>query len=241
MATNTNPGMDVVRYDFHGDLVPDELATTNDSGTLTTNVGLSGGKAGTASIIRLDNSNDGDNEMIELDFGALYWRVQDGEMYLEARVSMERTTCGINVGFNDETTDSGNTLPVELSGTTWTSTASSWIGFVLDSDATTNNWYAFWVDDDADTSTAIATLTSDVAAEASEWVTLRVHLTDRGSGNGARATFSIQTENGEDWQYTANTTLDRDVALVPHIAIENRSTTGAYLDVDYIEAGKSRS
>ncbi len=42
-----------------------ELATTNDTGTITT--GVTGG----ASVLRLDNDNDGDNEMAEVELGAL--------------------------------------------------------------------------------------------------------------------------------------------------------------------------
>ena len=241
MATDTSKGVDVAFYDFHGDLIPDELATTSDTGTITTNVGLSGGKAGTASILRLDNSNDGDNEMAEVDFGALNYRVQDGMMSMEARVSLERTVCAANVAFTDETTESGNTLGVELSGTTFTSTASTWCGFVCDSDATNDNWHVFWVDGDSDTDTPIATLNTGIPMQATEWITLKVTLTDRGSGNGARATFFAQTENGESWEYSANTNVSRSTALTPSVGIENRTTTGAFIDIDYIEAMKSRS
>ena len=241
MARDTTKGMDVVIYDFNGDLIPDELASSSDTGTLTVNVGLSGGKAGTASILRVDCSNDGDNEMAEVDFGALYYRVQDGRMYMEARVSLQALVGAVNIGFNDDTLEASNTLPMELSGTTWTSNASTWIGFVFDSDATTDRWTAMWVDDDSDSTVAIATLISTPTVAASTWYTLRVDLQDAGSGNQAICNFSIADEDGNAWEYRASSTIDRDVALVPHIGVENRTTTGNYVDIDYIEAGKSRS
>jgi hypothetical protein len=241
MAIDTSRGMDVYFEDFHGDLIPDELATSSDSGTVTTNVGLSGGQAGAASILRLDNSNNGDNEMAEVDLGALLYRVQDGRMYMEARVSIERTTAAATVGFNDDTLEGSNTLPAELSTTTFTSNAGTWIGFLFDSDATTDNWHVFWVDDDNDSTVAIATLQTDIAVASDTWYTLKVDLQDAGSGNQAICNFSVDDENGNSWEYRATSTIDRDVAMVPHIAVENRTTTGAFIDIDYIEAGKSRS
>lgn len=232
-ALDTQFSMDEVFYDFQGDLIPDELASTNDTGTITT--GITGG----ASVLRLDNSNDGDNEMAEVDFGALYYQAQNGRMYLEARVKLERTTCAVNVGFNDETTESSNTLPVELSGTTWTSNASTWIGFVFDSDATNDNWHVFWVDDDNDTSVAIATLNSGIAVAADTWYTLRVDVWDNGSGNPAVAEFFI-SDGTNSFHYRNDSTIDRDASLTPHLAVENRTTTGAYLDIDLIAAGQTR-
>jgi hypothetical protein len=241
-AVDMNYGMDEVHYGFHGDLIPDELATTSDTGTITCNVGLSGGAAGRASILRLDNSNNTDNDMAEVDFGALNYQVQDGQMYMAARVLLERTVCAVNVGFNDETTESSNTLPAELSGTTWTSNASTWVGFVYDSDATNDNWHIFWVDGDSDTSVAIATLNSGIAVAAGVFYYLFVQLFDNGSGNKAKAQFHI-SDGTNTFDYRTGTgveTITRSTALVPHIGVENRSATGAYLDIDDIWAGKSR-
>jgi len=238
-ALDVGEGMDEVHFGFYGDLIPDELATSSDSGTITANVGLSGGGAGRASILRVDNSNNGDNEFAEVDFGALNYQVQDGQMYMKARVLLERVVCAVNVGFNDDTLEGGNTLPVELSGTTWTSGASTWIGFAFDSDATNDNWHVFWVDDDGDTSVPIATLNTGIAVAASVWYTMTIQVTDAGSGNRASAIFDL-TDGSNHFHYRASDTIDRDVALVPHIGVENRTTTGAFLDIDDIWAGKSR-
>ena len=234
-AYDTTKGMDYYFEDFHGDLIPDELATTSDTGTITTNVGLSA----RASILRIDNSNDGDDEMAEVDYGALAYTVQDGQMFMEARVLVERTTGAINVGFNDETTAAGNTLPVELATASFTSTASTWIGFLWDSDATNSTFHYFWVDDDGDTGVAIATLNTGITLAAATWYTIRVHLFDAGSGNRAAAVFSIS--DGTNTLLRRHTdTIDRDQAMTWHLAVENRTTTGCYLDIDYVEAAKSR-
>jgi hypothetical protein len=242
MPRDTNNGYEVYFEDFFGDLIPDELATSNDSGTITVNVGLTGNKAVGSSILRLDNSNDGDNEMCEVDTGHTSYRVSDGHLYFEARVSPhDVSVMAVNVGFHDETTESGNSLPVELSGTTWTSNAGDWIGFVFDADATTNNWHAFWVDDSNDTSVAIGTLQSDVALADTTWYTLRLDLYDAGSGNQVVAEWKVQDANGNHWEYRNSSTIDRDAALSFHIGNELRGAVdNGSLDVDYIEVGKSR-
>lgn len=234
MAQDSPKGYHVEFYDFGGDTIPDELATSSDTGT------ISNGVTGGDSILRIDNSNDGDNEMCEVDFGALYYRVQEGHMYMEARVKLERVVCAVNVGFNDDSLEASNTLPAELAGTTWTSNASTWIGFVFDSDATNANWHVFWVDDDNDTSVGIAALNTGIAVVAGRWYTIRIDLWDQGSGYQARAHFHI-TDGTNTWDYESSATIDRDATQVPHLACENRTNTGAYLDIDYVEAGKSRS
>ena len=243
MPKDTMRAYDVYFEDFHGDLIPDELATSNDnSGTTVVNVGLSGNKAGVASIIRLDNAGEGDNNFIELDLGATSYRVQEGHIWMEVRLAPhDVSVMAMNVGFNDETTEGGDTLPVELSGTTWTTGATTWIGFVFDADATTDNWAAFWVDDDNDTSVAIGTLMSTIALADETWYTLRLDLHDAGSGNNAIAEWQITDENGNRWNYRNTSTIDRDAALVPHIGNELRAAANnGSVDIDYIEVGRTR-
>ena len=234
MALDTPRGWDEVFFEFNGDLIPDELTSTSDTGVIDTTSFV-----GRGSVLRIDNNNNGDNEMAEVDLGVLEYSVQDGQMVMEAHVKLERVISAVNVGFNDESTDSGNTLPVELSGTTWTSTASTWIGFVYDYDATNKAWHVMWVDDDADSSTPIATLNTGITAAADVWYTMRVHLFDASTTTRARTMFSI-SDGTNSWEYTADDTIDRDVNMTPHLAVENRAATGAYLDVDYLYAARSR-
>ena len=242
MPKDTMKAYDVYFEDFHGDLIPDELATSSDSGTITTNVGLSGNKAGVASILRLDNSNNGDNEMSEGDLGATSYRVQEGHVYMEVRLACQDVSVmAVNVGFSDDTLEGGNTFPVELSGTTWTTTATTWIGFAFDADATTDNWAAMWVDDDTDRSVAIGTLRADVALADETWDTLRLDLHDAGAGNQVIAEWNVKDENGNEWNYRNTSTIDRDAALVPHIGNELRAAANnGIVDIDYIEVGRTR-
>lgn len=235
MATDTSRGYDLFFDDFHGDTIADELATSSDTGTITV------GTPTDASCLRMDNSNDGNNDMCEVDIGAVYFRAQDGHCWMEARFRIEAaTTVAVNVGFNDETLEDANTLPAELSTATFTVNAGTWIGFVADTNATNDYYHAYWIDDSVGSSTAIATLKSTVPIAALKWTTARIDLWDNGSGNQVRAEFMISDEDGHSWQYVNNSTIDRDCALTPHVAIENRTTTGRYLDLDYLEAGKSR-
>ena len=57
MALDTTWGIEHVNgpsYEFWGDALPGELATTNDSGTITVGANTAG-----ASSVRIDNSNGG--------------------------------------------------------------------------------------------------------------------------------------------------------------------------------------
>lgn len=243
MARDTSKGYDIVRYDFHGDLLPDELASSYDTGTITCNTGLSGLLAGKASILRLDNSNEGNNEMAEVSLGHCYWYPANGHIWMEARFAIKDVSVvAVNVGFNDETAQAENSLPVEFSGTAWTSNATDWIGVLFDaSDSTYFDWFGFWVQDGADTSTAIATLDSGITPVDEDIYTVRIDVFDAGSGNQCRARFHITDEDGRNWEKTFTSTIDRDQALVPHIGIELRSAAdNGYMDIDYIEAGQSR-
>ena len=249
MPNDTNTGYDLFDYEFHGDLIPDELTAAGDSGAETVNVGLSGNKAGRASILRLAPGN-ADDSMSEVSLGALYYQAQDGHMWFEARVSMlDVSVSAMTMGFNDDALEDTDTLPVELATTTFTSRASTFIGFVFDADATNDNWHIFWVDDDNDTSVAIADLNTGIAAADTTWAHLRVDVFDRGSGAQAGALFKVQQGTSE-FQFdtrvvlgksASSGTIDRDVAMVPHIGIEGRSGAALNLDIDYMRGGKSRN
>ena len=168
------------------------------------------------------------NNLIELCGDLTHVYGQTGHYVLEVQIQMDIVAAiAFNIGLNDDSLDAGNTLPVELSGTTWTSTASSFIGFVFDTDATNDDVHCFWVDDDTDTSKAIADLRlSGAAPVASKWAMARIELQDRGSGNGVRATF-LWVQDGKSFEKVFDTTLDRDVGLVPYIGIEQRATPSA--------------
>jgi hypothetical protein len=230
-----NRGVDEDFFEFQGDVIPDRLTTDSDSGTIRVGSNTAG-----SSSLRLDNSAGTDNHYADVSMGNLDYRAQDGKMYFEARFLLERVISGINIGFNDTATES--TLPIELDGTTFASNASTWVGVVYDNDATTDNFYFFFVDGDTDTTEAIANLDSGVAAEASVWYTVRIDVDDVNSSSKARATISIQKDSSPATfaSKTFTSSITRSTGMTPHIGIENRTTTGAYTDIDYMLVGKGR-
>ena len=201
--------------------------------------------ASAAGIIVTATTAATDDNMCEIGHDTLAWSVQNGALYMEGRCRLDViTNVAFNIGFNDDQLDDSNTLPMELSGTTWTSNAASWIGFVFDTDATNDDVHVMWVDDDNDSGEAVADLRmSGLAPVANEWFSWSILLTDRGSGNGVRAEFNIVEEStGKRMQKAFNTTLDRDVLLTPHIAVENRSATAHVFDIDaglYVKASRA--
>lgn len=177
-----------------------------------------------------------DNDMCELAHGLVTWSAQHGELIMEASVEFDDVTnLAFTVGFNDDALDDGNTLPVELSTTTFTSTATTFIGFVYDVDATNDDLHAFWVDDDGDAAEAIADLRfANVNPTNAERMYFRVALQDRGSGRQAHATFSVSDHQGFYAEKIFRSTVDRDALLTPHIAFENRSGSVHTCDVGYL-------
>ena len=184
-----------------------------------------------------------DNRYCEIGHGLLAWRVQDGYLNMEARCQLDViTNVACSIGFNDDILEDSNTLPVELSGTAFTSNSGTFVGLVFDTDATNDDFHLFWVDADSDNSEPIADLRfSNIAPIAGEWFVINVSLTDRGSGLGARATVHIDTEGGLTAEKSFNTSIARGTLLTPHIGVENRSTAGVHImDIDYIYVSKSR-
>ena len=235
MPTDTSKGYVVFFDDFLGDLIDDAYGTTAD-GSATVAIPTPD-TAVVDGFVRLTTHNS-DNNMAEIAH-SLSYRAQDGIMSFEARVKMSAiTTTAMSIGFNDDQLEASNTLPVELSGTTFTSNAATFVGFVFDTDATNDNWHAFAVDDCTDTTTPIACLNTGVAPVADTYQTLKVVVHDRGACYMAYAEFFINCE----LQASIENAIDRDATLVPHIAAEARAACASRNhDVDYIEVMKSRA
>lgn len=181
-----------------------------------------------------------DDHLHELCSDTLDTYVQDGYNMLEVLFQLDVvTTVAINIGFNDDVLDASNTLPAELSTTTWTTNAATFVGLVFDVDATNDDVHCMWVDDDADTSTAIGDLRMKGASlQADKWMMARVELQDQGSGKGARATFTFAVD-GKTFSKTFETTIDRDVALCPYIGFENRDAVAHTMLIKYIKRAQS--
>ena len=174
-----------------------------------------------------------DNNMIELCSDVLHVYGQDGYNALEVLFQVDvATDLAINIGFNDDSLDGGNTLPVELATATWTTTSSTFVGLAFDVDATNDDWHCMWVDDDADAALADLRMTG-ATLTASKWVMARVAIQDRGSGKGVRATFTI-SQDGKSFEKVFDTSVDRDCALCPYIGFENRAATAHNVYIKYI-------
>ena len=176
------------------------------------------------------------NNLIELCSDLLHVYGQNGWHMLEVLFKIDvATDIAINIGFNDDSLDAGNTLPVELSTATWTTTASTFVGLAFDVNATNDDWHCMWTDDDSDTSEALADLRLKGASlTAAKWCMARVELQDRGSGKGLRATFTI-SQDGKSFEKVFDTSVDRDVALCPYIGFEARATTAHNVYIAYVK------
>ena len=191
MPTDTSKGYVVFFDEFLGDLLDDAWGSSVDN--CATAIIPTPDTAVTDGFVRL-LTHCADNNMAEIGH-SLSWRAQDGMMSMEVRVAMSAiTTTSMSIGFNDDQLEASNTLPVELCGTTFTSNAATFVGFVFDTDATNDNWHAFAVDDCTDTTTAIACLNTGKAPVAATYQTLKVVVHDRGACNMAYAEFFIDEE-----------------------------------------------
>lgn len=180
-----------------------------------------------------------DNDLLELCGDEIFVYGQTGYNMIEVLFQANVVTAlAFNIGFNDDSLEA-SPLPIELSGTTWTTNATDAIMLVLDMDATNYEVHCMWVDDGNDTSEAIADLRMRGASlQADKWAMARLELQDRGSGNGLRATFTF-AQDGKSFQKEFNTSLDRDIALVPYIGFESRVATASNIRIKYIKQAQS--
>lgn len=181
-----------------------------------------------------------DNNLIELAFDNIAFYGQTGFSAIEVLFQLDVITdIAFNIGFNDDQLEDSNTLPIELSTTTFTRNANDFIGLVFDVDATNDDVHCQWADDSALSTEAIANLRMNgCSLVASKWIRARVELEDRGSGNGIRATFHVSYD-GKNFEKVFNTNLDRDVALTPYIGFENRAGTAHNVYVKYVRLCQS--
>lgn len=166
------------------------------------------------------------NDAIEFSGDQLMFYGQTGHSAVEILVQFDDVTnLAFNFGFNDTVLEDA-TLPIELSGTTWTSNSTAFVGFVYDVNATNDELHAFWVDGGTDTSTAIADLRfKGIAPTNSKWLYMKVEMDDRGSGNGVRATLLAVDHTGKSVEKVFNTSVTRSTALAYYFSFENRSAS----------------
>ena len=230
----------VIRYEetFAADTIAAGTPGTSDGSAGDGIAWVDSGDTGNTAIVRAVNAARGlhaagatdatNNDMIEINSDVTLFYGQVGHNAVEILVQFDDVTnVAFNFGFNDESLEGANTLPVELATTTFTlNAADAFVGFVYDTGATNDELHCIWSDDGTLTSTAIADLRmTGMAPTNSQWLWLRVELQDRGSGNGVRATFLAIDHNGRSVEKVFNTSVDRDVALAYYFGMENRSAS----------------
>lgn len=178
----------------------------------------------------MDAVND---SLLEFCGNDLIFAVQEGHCSIETLIQFEDASeHSFNFGFND-TVEDGN-LPMDFSGTTFTATATDWVGFVFDGiDATNRDLHVAWVRNgtigQSDSTGKVDGKTvrmSGIAPIDAQWLYLKIDLQDRGSGNGAKATFLAVDHNGRSVEKVFDTTILRSTPFCWSLVIENRSATG---------------
>ena len=200
---------------------------TAESGSSYTNADLASG------VLRL--TTDGNNCEVVMVAGAqTNWRVQDGAIDALFRLKVDDLTdVAISVGFTDAATESC-LLPFDDKAGTLTTTATTAIGFTIDTTcADVGNWSTVYVDDDTDG----AQVCTGKGPTQAKYTTLRIRLEDNGSGNQARAEFSIDCNQ---YYEVRTATIDRDALLTPFFGVMNSAASAHNVDIDYIYVSGSR-
>src|SRR5574341_1181818 len=236
---------DDVDHDSIGTAAGDGIVWWNSSDAGNTAYALNPGFAGEGTARAATDTTDDD--MCELAHGCLMWLPQN-DPRMEVRMQFDVvTTLAFNVGFNDDALEDSNTLPVELSTTTFTTNATTWVGILFDVDATNDDFHAMWVDDDNDSTSAIADLRyNGVAPIAASYGLYRIELFRTTATGAAIANMHVipdDTEPGVGRLHSKRftSTVDGDAALTPHVGFENRSTVAHQSDIDYIYVCQNRA
>ena len=165
-----------------------------------------------------------DNDLVEFCGDTLMFTGQTGHSSVELLLQFDVvTTLAFNFGFNDDVLEGSNSLPAELSGTTFTSNSATFLGFVFDIDADNDDIHVFWVNGDVDTTESIADLRMvGMAPTASKWLYLKAEMQDRGSGKGVRATLLAVDHAGRSVEKEFDTSVARTTPLCYYLGFANR-------------------
>lgn len=210
---------------FHDDFLGDELGggwtTQADAGCSAAINVQSGG------VLRL-TTDATDDDRVDLSH-ELNW-YPNKKVHFECRLKCDVvTTLHVVAGLTDAKGEASQLLPVSLSGTTWTTTATDFIGFNFDTDATTKTWRGMAVKADVDATNKDLSN----AWAAATWITLRIEVQDTGD-----ATFFI---NGTALGGIVGPASTLATALVPYVGLQNRGASAKNLDIDYVYCAQGRT
>uniref|UniRef100_A0A6H1ZUP2 Uncharacterized protein n=1 Tax=viral metagenome TaxID=1070528 RepID=A0A6H1ZUP2_9ZZZZ len=173
-----------------------------------------------------------DDDDIDVAMGIEYYPAYNP--VLEARFRIDDVDkTAINIGFSDATGEAADTIAMMYSGSTLTSTASNFAGFLHDAAATTKNLYAVSVNANTDGSV----INSGSTPTDAKVYTVRVELRD--NGTTVDALFYVNTSGkeinpGEDLIGIEPAAVARTTYLCPYFALINHGEAAANtLDIDY--------
>lgn len=215
--------------DFLGDVIEDGYSAAKGSDGQAVIATIVAGEAG--GVVR---QTTGDTAVLAESAvvltHALNWKANMGGLYMYTRFKPVTSVANVSyfVGFTDTLGTTTLEMPMSLSGTTLTTTATDAVGFLFDTDATNDFWHLQGVKADTDT----ALLNSAVAPVADTAADLEIWLDT--SGN---ATFAI---NGAVLGTVANC-VTATVALTPVIAAMARTTTSKSVDTDILVVRAQRA
>lgn len=226
---------------FFDDFIGDTLDTNN----CVVTVSAGGTAAITAQQVdgTVQLTTDGTDEDAGLYCTSLIWKPSNGHLRMEARVKFSViTTLRAFVGFSDATTET-DLLPMTIAGTTWTTTASTGIGFCYSSAATTAYWTAMSVDGDTDlTSPPLADrIFTGCAPVADTYQTFIIDLYDNGSGESPECEMTIIDGEGRIFSKKFTTNLTRTTLLCGAAGHQNEGAVAHTTTMDYIELKNSRA
>ncbi len=228
MATDSGFGKVKWFDDFLGDVIKDQYSVGAETGGSGATAAITAAANG---VLRITSDDQTDGDRIGLTF-QLSWKAADGGMIMEARLKNVSaiTTRTVFVGFTDVLASSTTVeMPIEMAGTTLTSTATDAVGFMYDTASTNDTWYGVGVKADADATPVDST----IAPVAGTWQTLRVQVSPDGD-----ARFFI---NGK-LIGTVEDSITTSVDCTPIICVEAQGASGAkVVDVDYlyVEGGRN--
>ena len=132
-------------------------------------------------------------------------------------------------------------MPIEVSGTTITSSASNAVGLVYDTDATTDVWYFIAVNADADSPLTAVQFDGANIAPSLLWQNVVITVTPDGDavlswGEDADGTNRFGTRE----LARLSGAVDPTVLLTPIVEIEARTTAAQTVYVDYFGLASAR-
>ncbi len=223
-STDTGFGKVKVFEDFRGPAVDTtNIISVNSENSGTTAVSIA--EDGVQALVT--GATSGNRSATGL---ALNWYCNHGGLIFEARVKniTAITARALYIGISDVAPATTLENPIEMSGSTLTTTATDAAGFMYDTDATIGDWYCVSVKNGSD---GTPYDTAIVPAAAATYQTFRVVLNSDGD-----ADFFIDGK----FVKTITDAVTATVALCAYICLETRASAAKTAHVDYIYMEKPR-